>query len=157
MFRIYRNADELVVELPENIFEKIKNEVKRYYPHECGGIFIGRITNNNRAIIEDIIVPKEILSTRVLFRRIAIFINRGLKKIFNSHKGEIIYLGEWHSHPDNLPIPSRTDMTAMQNIAKSPSVRTETPLLLIVGFNQIEFNEKFYLYFENQLLPYEKI
>lgn len=42
------------------------------------------------------------------------------------------YLGEWHSHPSFLPLPSTTDLDTMQSIVDDPKVGANFLVLLIV-------------------------
>lgn len=144
------------VYMPEEIYERIRVLVANYYPHECGGIFVGRIETDD-ATIEQTMIPDHFDSSPVLFRRIARFFNHWLNKIFRQSNGETIYIGEWHSHPDGVPFPSSTDFKAMQSIALGGKVRIQTPLLMIVGYKPpAAYNEKFYVYSKNKLLPYEE-
>jgi hypothetical protein len=42
------------------------------------------------------------------------------------------YLGEWHSHPSFVLVPSRTDIASMQEIVDDPNVGATFAVLLIV-------------------------
>jgi integrative and conjugative element protein (TIGR02256 family) len=155
MFRRYKTIDGLKLELPEAIFDDIKECIKKFYPNECGGIFVGKIIDENTAVVEKMMIPDKFKSTPVYFTRVSSFLNTWLRKVFTISKGETIYLGEWHSHPNGYPLPSGTDLRAMENISKNSDVRMRTPLLLIVGYNQIQYREKFYIYRNNNLQHYE--
>ncbi len=145
-----------MVHMPEGMFDKIKQRVQQYYPRECGGVFVGRISSDI-ATIEKMMMPLKIKSSPVLFIRIADFINKWLTRVFNKSEGRSIYLGEWHSHPNGYPYPSSTDLKAMKSISENSDVRITTPLLLIVGYRQELFTELFYIYYNQKLLSYEKI
>ncbi|WP_375379543.1 Mov34/MPN/PAD-1 family protein [Hymenobacter volaticus] len=43
----------------------------------------------------------------------------------------LLYLGEWHSHPDENNMPSTTDLTSLARIAKQPQYLTTMPIMLI--------------------------
>lgn len=154
MCRKYSNKDGLKIELPEAIFQEIKHQVDKFYPNECGGIFVGQITGGVTAKIEKMALPKKFSSTPVYFVRLNNFINGWLKRLFTKYNGNMIYLGEWHSHPNGQPYPSTTDLNAMKEIALNPDIRIQTPLLLIVGYNKKVYDEKFYIYKNNKLNPY---
>lgn len=154
MYREYINKDGLKIMLPEKVFDDVKKFIVRHYPNECGGVFVGKITEDT-AIIEKMMVPRKFRSTPVFFSRIADFINQWLVKVFKQSNGETIYLGEWHSHPNGVPYPSSTDYSSMKRIAQNTDVRIETPLLLIVGYNTQQFNERFYIYHNQKLTPYD--
>ena len=154
-FKTYRNKLGLSIRLPDQIFEAIQKEVRRYYPHECGGIFVGRIENNT-AVIEKVMTPMRIISSPMIFKRVASFLNKCLVKVFNQSNGQTLYLGEWHSHPDGRPLPSHKDFIAMKRIAFSESVRIQTPILLIIGWSNDTANEMFYVFHGDKLVTYEK-
>ncbi|CAG0954407.1 desampylase [Flavobacteriales bacterium] len=156
MYREYRNSDGLHIVLPENVFQDICKQVDKFYPNECGGIFVGKITDDSTATIEKMILPKKFRSTPVYFVRLTGFINKWLKDIFKKHNGDVIYLGEWHSHPNGSSHPSGTDIKAMKEIASNPDIRIQTPILLIVGFNKKDYQERFFIYKNNQLISYEQ-
>jgi len=154
MYREYLNKDGLKVILPDGILDQVKEFIVQHYPNECGGVFVGKI-NGDIAAIEEMMVPKKFRSTPVFFSRIAGVINKWLLQIFKKSKGETIYLGEWHSHPNGSPYPSSTDFNSMKKIAQNTDVRIETPLLLIVGYDGMRFNERFYIYHNQNLTPYD--
>lgn len=156
MYKEYTNRDGLKIILPERIFDEIKKCVVKHYPNECGGVFVGKIKEKT-ALIEKMMVPKRFRSNPVFFSRIADFINKWLERVFNQSNGETIYLGEWHSHPNGAPYPSETDYNSMKRIAQNTDVRIETPLLLIVGYDNKHFNVRFYIYHNQKLTPYVSV
>jgi integrative and conjugative element protein (TIGR02256 family) len=157
MYRTYKNVDGLEILLPESVFGKIKQHVGKYYPNECGGIFVGKIIlDEQKAIVEKIMMPKRLKSTPVYFLRLSRFINQWLLRLFRQSGGESFYLGEWHSHPNGRPRPSHTDYETMKRISENPNVRIQTPLLLIVGYDRNIYDEIFYLFTNNNLIPYDK-
>ncbi|MFN4314356.1 MAG: Mov34/MPN/PAD-1 family protein [Chitinophagaceae bacterium] len=155
MFREYKNKDGLCVLVPDKIFDDVKRYIVNHYPNECGGVFVGKIEGDT-ATIEKMMVPQRFRSTPLFFTRIADFINKWLVRVFKQSNGETIYLGEWHSHPNGRPYASTTDFNSMRKIAANTDVRIETPLLLIVGYNGSLFEERFYIYHNQKLIPYEK-
>lgn len=155
MYRKYHNKYGMEVWLPQGIHDTIIEEAARYYPKECGGIFVGKV-NDNIATVEVMKMPIRFFSSNILFKRVSRFLNKWLTEIFLRNNGDVIYLGEWHTHPDSMPIPSTTDITAMYRIADNPNIRTSSPLLLIVGFTPEIAIEKFYIFYNNQIIDYVK-
>lgn len=45
----------------------------------------------------------------------------------------LTYLGDWHSHPARLPLPSRLDLRTARRIATFKESRASNPLILIAG------------------------
>lgn len=154
-YRDYTITDGMKVRLPQQIFIVMQEQIAKHYPNECGGILVGHIEGDT-ATVENIIIPTRFLSSPVFFRRMASFINKCLQKIFKQSNGKTIYLGEWHSHPDGWPVPSSTDCQTMRKIAQHDGVRIQTPLLLIISYDRKIYNEKFYLFSNENMIPYEK-
>jgi predicted acylesterase/phospholipase RssA/predicted ThiF/HesA family dinucleotide-utilizing enzyme/proteasome lid subunit RPN8/RPN11 len=48
-------------------------------------------------------------------------------------RGEVQYVGSWHTHPCGLPLPSRTDVGAMAQILAEGALPPRSHLMLIVG------------------------
>ena len=71
----------------------------------------------------------------IVFERGKIGLKEKLTELYNE-KTRLIYVGEWHSHPDGLPIPSGTDFNAMKEIAESDEVVIQNPVLLILGITK---------------------
>lgn len=152
--RIYRHAEGLEVILPQGIYRRICQNVAAHYPNECGGVLAGKI-QGHQAIITRMFLPDRVQSSRVRFRRLADHINVALERLHNQTGGVQLYLGEWHSHPDALPIPSGMDLAAMSRIQASSSVRIQTPLLLIMGYHPEHLMERFYLFTNQKFEHYE--
>lgn len=43
------------------------------------------------------------------------------------------YLGDWHSHPDTAPSPSRKDKRTARKVARAGDARAPHPLTIIAG------------------------
>lgn len=48
-----------------------------------------------------------------------------------SEYGRFNYLGEWHSHPNHLPIPSSTDIASMEALVRGERDITFAMLLIV--------------------------
>ncbi|MFX0557174.1 Mov34/MPN/PAD-1 family protein [Maribacter sp. CXY002] len=77
--------------------------------HEAGGILLGQVKENNIYITRVSFPSIHDKSSRYFFWR-----NKNNAQaiidyeFYNSNK-RTIYLGEWHTHPEELPTPSNTD------------------------------------------------
>lgn len=56
---------------------------------------------------------------------------RWLHKLW--HRRAEYYLGEWHFHPNAMPVPSDVDTESMLGIAKSEGYKCPEPVLFLVG------------------------
>ncbi|MEX6104394.1 Mov34/MPN/PAD-1 family protein [Enterobacter hormaechei] len=52
--------------------------------------------------------------------------------LFQQSDGFLVYLGEWHTHPEDFPQPSSTDLRSWRTGLKA----TEPMVLLIMGRKQ---------------------
>lgn len=145
----------LSLEIDDKLSSRLIEIGKKHYPNEFGGFLIGFYSNNQTHInITDTILPNKYKGTPYLFERDTIGINDQLKKFYDEEQKKY-YLGEWHTHPDNLPIPSSTDIKAIKTIANHAEVSIKNPIMLIIGYNKTEVELGFYVQFKNKLYRYE--
>jgi integrative and conjugative element protein (TIGR02256 family) len=153
-----QNVLGLKIIIQEEMLENIKQIALRHYPKEYGGIFVGNYSEDRAtALVTDTILPKQYKNSGFQFKRSSDYLNKKLKTLYEESKGEIFYIGEWHSHPNGAPKPSSTDLKAMAEIAISDKVTVDTPLLLIAGISLNEYNPRFYVYYNFNLKAYEKV
>lgn len=105
--------------------------------NETGGIVVGHYDEgHHNAVITAISGPPlDSRATPVSFYRGTKGLAKWLRYLWDNHRH--YYLGEWHFHPGALPHPSRTDIQAMEECAKTPAFRCPEPLLVIVGGNPL--------------------
>lgn len=99
---------------------------------EAGGILLGHVRGDHLEIIEATEPSTWDRRFRYLFERMTFFHHRLAMKRWSDSQGLIRYVGEWHTHPQDHPIPSSIDLHEWQILAADR--RDERPLLaLIVG------------------------
>lgn len=126
------------------------------YPNEFGGLLLGRYSHSNRRVeIKDFILCKSYKSSRYFFERGIEGLKEQLLKHYNSIPS-LIYVGEWHTHPDNPPIPSQTDLSAMRMLVANKNVLITNPVLIIFGISSRLASLKIYLFYDNNLIEYEE-
>lgn len=54
-------------------------------------------------------------------------------RIYNMSAGRIVYLGDWHSHPNGSVYLSEKDRATLQRIGSSQEARMPTPLMAIMA------------------------
>jgi len=127
-----------------------------HYPNEFGGLLVGNYSlDKNTVFINKTILPSEYTSSRFSFIRGT----RGLRRILKNYfkmKPSQYYVGEWHSHPDGLAVPSGTDLNAFIKITSHDEVYIDNPILLIFSVYSTKFDFSFYVYFNQKFLKYEK-
>ena len=154
--KFINTKNQLRLEILDELLSELYQEGMKHYPKEFGGILIGRYSDdNNSCIVVKTILPKVYKSSNLLFERGI----KGLKAQLLSYfkqEPKLIYLGEWHTHPDSSPIPSKTDKKAMSEIENYKEVKIQFPILLILGINADSFSVGAYIQYNKQLLNYEK-
>lgn len=145
----------LGIEIRDELIEEIHHAGIKYYPNEFGGLLIGYYSEDKKTVvIEETILPKKYKSSRYNFERGSDGLKKKLEE-FYSKDPSLIYVGEWHTHPDSLPIPSSTDLIAILGIINCETVLIKNPVLLIMGIDKEKYDLGFYVYFENKMCKYE--
>lgn len=139
------------------LIERLIEAGKAHYPKEFGGILVGEYSADFRQLnITDSVLPqtKTFKATHTLFERNSKGMEKELKKLYRENPPKY-YIGEWHTHPDNLPFPSVTDLQAMRSIVNYPRVEIKNPVLMIIGYSSIKIEIALYVYTDNKLYHYE--
>ena len=99
-----------------SIFEKFKQREPKQ--NEAGGILLGQV-KDKKIFITRVTFPNAFdSSSRTSFKR-----NRRILQVlidyeFENSEGKNNYLGEWHTHPEECPYPSATDLTMINDQLK---------------------------------------
>jgi integrative and conjugative element protein (TIGR02256 family) len=109
---------------------------REHYPNEVGTPLVGEYTDDGTEARVTALGPltSDSRGTRFTFTRGV----RGLRgffgRLFNTSRGRVHYVGEWHSHPGGGPVPSSTDDTNMMAIAQDMNALCpECVLVLLAG------------------------
>jgi len=129
--------NEVVVELTDLLLEKLKIYIQGIGGNESGGILVGGfIPTENKYVITDASVPcSKDESGPTYFIRNRENAQKIIDKIWIDSKGTINYLGEWHTHGCEMPMPSNTDKRLLQMILRDRSNVWNEVFMLIVGRN----------------------
>lgn len=145
----------LSIEAGDELLNSLVEKGKSHYPNEFGGFLVGYYANNNmHLLITDSIYPKSFKASKYSFERSTKGIEKKLGNYFEGTPKKF-YVGEWHTHPDNSPIPSTTDISAINAIINNKDACLANPVLLIIGFSKTQVDFGFYVWFENKLYRYE--
>lgn len=114
---------------------------------EAGGVLIGRYIRNSRdSVIDEVTVPMVgDRKRRFSFWRSCQPHQQALDRSWLESGGISTYLGEWHTHPENIPIPSDTDTKNWQERLKKDIFSGDTLFFIIIGikiFRVWEGNKK---------------
>lgn len=101
---------------------------------ESGGILIGYYQEKDSYIITDFTQPRNgDKQSRYEFIRSKKNAQKVLISLFKESDGKKIYLGEWHTHPEDNPTPSGTDISSIKNRIKHDRLNSETIFMIIFG------------------------
>lgn len=123
-----------VIEIPADIEERFRKELRRGGHREIGGILMGECIEPGWFRIVDFTVDHGGGSVATFVRSLSAVL-QALTRFFDctDHNYQRFnYLGEWHSHPSFAPIPSNRDIGSVQSIADDPKVGANFVTLLIV-------------------------
>ncbi len=111
--------------LKEIIFQCAEQEEK-----ETGGVLLGRVVKNTFIVTKVSGPGLNAIHEPLYFRADNNFIDMFIDLEFANSEGKIIYLGEWHTHPQVNPYPSQLDLFSLDEITYSAN---SPKILLIIG------------------------
>ncbi len=145
----------LSIEADDELLNSLVEKGKSHYPNEFGGFLIGYYADGNKHLhITDTILPKSFKASKYSFERSTKGTDKKLGNYFKEASKKF-YVGEWHTHPDDSPIPSSTDISAINAIINDKNACLANPVLLIIRYSKTQVDFGFYVWFENKLYRYE--
>ncbi|MBS5860328.1 Mov34/MPN/PAD-1 family protein [bacterium] len=125
---------EKILIIPSNINIIIDAYKEKLPDLESGGIILGKILPNKHILIEALTHPnKKDKRGLYFFHRDRNEAQKIINQKWEESNGEIIYLGEWHTHNEDIPIPSKRDLTMIKNQLRTSKMEIDFLLLLIIG------------------------
>tara|TARA_R110001592_G_scaffold362332_2_gene675822 strand:+ start:74 stop:544 length:471 start_codon:yes stop_codon:yes gene_type:complete len=125
-----RLADEQFVYFSEDVLEIFERHVQSDEGTEAGGILLGHVRGKHLEVLEASEPTRQDRRLRYFFERM-IHCHKSLAdRRWQETKGLVRYIGEWHTHPQEVPSPSHIDLDEWETLAKSRVDRR--PLLAVV-------------------------
>lgn len=110
-----------------------KHIQRKLYDPESGGIILGKIVSNNIQV-DRLSVPTELdKCSRLNFERHRLSAQIIINYEYANSYGQVSYLGEWHTHPEDHPSPSGTDIKMIKQQFTQNKINTDFLILLIQG------------------------
>jgi integrative and conjugative element protein (TIGR02256 family) len=127
------HAPALRIWIDRALLRRLAVEADAARPDETGGVLLGH--RNGRDIVIRAVVDAGPRAQRwpTGMRPDADYQAAEVEAAFAASDGAITYLGDWHSHPGTLSVPSRRDRKTLRNIATDDEAQCQEPLMLIVG------------------------
>ncbi|MEC1743308.1 ribosomal-processing cysteine protease Prp [Schinkia azotoformans] len=130
---IYKYGEKHIVFTDEVVNKLESYKQKRKEQHESGGILLGKVYKD-LIVVDTISEPSiEDQSGRYFFKRDVQKAQKIIKVAWEKSRGERIYLGEWHTHPEDNPIPSSDDSKLINNMLKDSHMEIDFLVMVIIG------------------------
>lgn len=147
----------LRISIQHSLLDTLVLHGRDHYPKEFGGILVGYYSEDKRTVnIINSILPTDFVSTKTTFERGVEGLKEELEKYYYQNPS-LVYIGEWHTHPNVDPVPSHTDYNAMRLIVNADSVSINNPVMIIICLKEKSVEFGFFIFKENKLHKYEII
>lgn len=114
--------------------EEIVAEAERAWPNETGGILMGYIDAAGTPVVTDVIGPGAAATHAPTgFIPDSSWQQRHIDAVYERSGRRHTYLGDWHTHPGGVPVPSWRDLRTLRRIATFAPARVAAPVMLIAG------------------------
>lgn len=141
----FNRINEGKVKIDDNVMEKMKENLRKSIDNqkEYCGILLGReIIDTSNIIIDKITEPsKEDIQSKYYFFRDYKFHQKQIEEEWLLSKGTCNYLGEWHTHLEEAPIPSCKDKKEWKRALKNFKFDGNFLFFIIVGIGKISIWE----------------
>jgi integrative and conjugative element protein (TIGR02256 family) len=120
---------DMTVWLARRALDKMRDHASALQPLETGGILLGWRSGDDRVVVDVCGPGLNALHGRHRFVPDHAWQITAIHRVFQQSKGDIDYLGDWHSHPDGVAAMSGDDCKTLRRIAR----RARNPLMVIVA------------------------
>lgn len=134
--RLKINTHAIDIEISESVVLTMKS-YRQFNGNELGGILLGSVINNNKIRINKISPPLIVDSSTCSVIRDAEKSNAFIKQEFEESNHTRIYVGEWHTHPENFPTSSTSDRFSIEQIYRDSHIVLNIVLMAIIGREKI--------------------
>lgn len=135
----YRRADGRRVTIAPSARAALERYRQTGEAREAGGVLLGRvITESGDIVVDEATEPTpQDVRRRFAFLRKKQPTQRFVDQAWANSGGTRIYLGEWHSHPEERPTPSGKDIVNWHVIVRDATYEQEGLLFVIVGTKSV--------------------
>jgi integrative and conjugative element protein (TIGR02256 family) len=126
--------DKYTIHISEEVLSMLDKYKQKKYQNESGGIILGFVHDDNSVYISKISQPNAYdRASRFGFERDKKAAQIIVNSEFYESDGKVIYLGEWHTHPEPNPSPSAIDIQMIKQQYKNNKINEDFLILLIQG------------------------
>lgn len=98
-----------MIEITETGAASITEHAQRDYPHECGGMLIGRFDEGKKTVVETFPLENA-REEEARHNRVLILPKDVLRAERYARENGLDVVGYYHSHPDDRAVPSQYDL-----------------------------------------------
>lgn len=127
-----------VVEVKSEVIEALTNIASHSIREDCG-VLVGSLTTDGKYRISKVSpsCSEKSKASRCGCIRNAAKANAFVQSEFENSNFTRVYFGEWHTHPERIPQPSKTDKAAIVDIFNRSTLPIEIVFLAIAGWDKI--------------------
>ena len=107
---------------------------------ELCGVLTGSQIDERTFRVSKVSPPCVARNSRSGCERDAVKANTFIKKDYEASEHTRVYIGEWHTHPEQNPHPSQTDYASIIKSFASAQLSVPLLIMIIVGTEHIFFN-----------------
>lgn len=123
-------ADDQFVYFRQSVLDVFERHIQSDSGTEAGGILLGHVRGKHLEVLEASEPTPQDRRLRYFFERM-IHGHKGLaERRWRESNGLVRYIGEWHTHPQDVPSPSGTDICEWELLARARSDRR--PMLAVI-------------------------
>jgi integrative and conjugative element protein (TIGR02256 family) len=141
---IFERPEGGLVKLDDIVVAQFDRFVQRgHWDREACGVLMGRYLIAEPHVIVDTVTVPCAADHRTRFRafRSYGYHQQCVDSEWRRSGGTCVYLGEWHSHPEAIPTPSRTDLDDWNRRMREDTIGGESFFFVIVGQQRIRMWE----------------
>ena len=131
----YKGTTKIV--LKESVLRTFEMYKQTGRKHERGGIVLGKVKKNKIVLTRASIPTGYDWGNRTSFVRHKMSGQLFTDYEFLNSNGKVIYLGEWHTHPEDHPTPSSTDKKMIAKQFNRNDINEEFLFMIIIGRRSI--------------------
>jgi integrative and conjugative element protein (TIGR02256 family) len=128
------NVDNYLFEIKQEVVNELKTNAQREGNELCG-VLMGAQVGDKHYRISKISPPCVKKHTRYGCERDAAMANQFIEEDYEQSEHTRFYIGEWHTHPENTPMPSALDCSSIKDIYQTASLVMPFLFMIIVGLN----------------------
>jgi len=120
-----------LVNFDDKVLDVFRQHIQRLASDaEAGGLLLGEVRGGHLNLVEATFPTAGDLRSRYSFERLPQGHAEVAQKMWSASRGTVRYLGEWHSHPQDLPIPSGIDRSEWKRLASER--KDKRPFLAVI-------------------------